>query len=503
MVWGSLALITICYVVIYQCFPIAYDDFSYLNSLFNVGADKDGHHNIWIGIRRMFEYHYYTDNARIGNSIGALLELAPRPITAAVSALCASFSLWLMMVLAGVKIYDFKRFCVLCFLFVFALSWNEYMFCHIFAYNYIVILPVFLYAFYIFIYRDKYNVCKAFILGLILGSWHESFGFSLLGSGIVIMLCCPALRVKWRFWMLISTFIGILWLVFCPGTILRIIGSDGKSQVGLIQLYYQWICFVAISSYLISAFNKKWAKVICLSPLSIASIVSSLGLISVAGFTSYPRSAFPAQALCVCMLVRGLPVWFPKFFSSKSLGKAVAMFCLLFIAMVHLIAVAIESVKMKNYTDEMFHALWYKGRQKVVMAPIRYQWEAPLITMDLPDRNYANQAGANFSNLRYYFKDLDLIVVPLELKDYKKGMGDKLGGNNDAYIWRRHIISSNPSDTLHNWRRYVYKYYSNDSPVSYTPFIGADSCVHYYFHQYRSKLGRYMGDPIALRDADF
>ena len=192
--WSIFAFVCICFTWCFMIFPYAADDWWYLSEILYKGTDLNGHHTMSMGLRESIEWHYLHDTSRIGNTLGAILLLVPKWLPQLVSSCSFCFGLWLMTKLAGIKKGETIKLIWFVFFVVFGVMWQEHMFTVMYAFNYIVVIPLYIGVILIFIRHETFRCLYAGILGLLLGVWHESYGLSFITSGIIVLLLNPSMR---------------------------------------------------------------------------------------------------------------------------------------------------------------------------------------------------------------------------------------------------------------------------------------------------------------------
>ena len=142
--WVVFAAFMACFTFIYIEFPLIHDDWGFPSQLMYIGNDETGHHTLWDGLKGSIQSRYIKDNSRICNTIATILFLFPPIISKIIIIISLCIGLILMLKIIGVKETEPCKLILFCFLILFLVNWQEHMFSIIFAFNYIVVLPIFL-----------------------------------------------------------------------------------------------------------------------------------------------------------------------------------------------------------------------------------------------------------------------------------------------------------------------------------------------------------------------
>lgn len=480
-------------------YPKMFEDWEFYLEFLYKGADSDGHHSLWHGIKEsLFKLDRYS-SIRIGNTIGPLLLLVPRWIPSLVTTIFFAFAYWLMAVLSGVKIGQWVKLSFLTFLLLFAFNWAERMFCQMYAYNYIVTIPIFLYAVKIFIEKKHFGIAEAVIIGLLISLWHESFGVAFLGGSILTLFFMPEYRTKERYVLTAASFAGLLIMLLLPSLWKR------KENVFALVMYkpalvYLWGCVAALS-LLVYCSLKKAKRHIIYNPLTIFTLVSCIGLIPLVFVTTFVRIAIPAMVLSIIFLIKVSGELWPSIYSLKKILPVSFAIVLVLLSGIHILAVGFETKKYKAIVEEaMDVAMDNNNRSDVVFTTIVYPWYNPWIALGRPERDFLTNSSS--SNTLWYIRNVannyNLNFLPKELKEYQKGYGRKIDGHNNFRIWKGHLVSDNISDTEYKWANVYYSNYKDVAPIDNAVFIGKDGKEYVYTVAKRSFISRFKKDPIAV-----
>lgn len=214
------ACLSVLFGIIYYLHPYLHDDIWFMQPLCRDWS------NPLLVLRSFVDTyvdHYLFDNGRLSNVFGMLLLLLPKWVGAFVLAVNTFVVLALGAAVAGI----WRRRPVLCglwaFGFTFALPWFDYMFCVIYAVNYLTTSALYLSAAYIFLHRpSRVGVAGAFALGLLLGLWHEQFACAAVGSMVCVALFRRSYVTRRSAAMALGLILGMSFLLLAPGPYSRV-----------------------------------------------------------------------------------------------------------------------------------------------------------------------------------------------------------------------------------------------------------------------------------------
>lgn len=214
------ACLSVLFGIIYYLHPYLHDDIWFMQPL-----SRDWSNPLLVLRSFVDTYvdHYLFDNGRLSNVFGMLLLSLPKWVGAFVLAVNTFVVLALGAAVAGI----WRRRPVLCglwaFGFTFALPWFDYMFCVIYAVNYLTTSALYLSAAYIFLHRpSRVGIVGAFALGLLLGLWHEQFACAALGSMVCVALFRRSYVTRRSAAMALGLILGMSFLLLAPGPYSRV-----------------------------------------------------------------------------------------------------------------------------------------------------------------------------------------------------------------------------------------------------------------------------------------
>ena len=485
--WSIFILILFLFIFIYFVFPLSHDDWWYLGQSLYWSNDSDGHHNLFDGLKSSFMGHALQDNMRLGNTLGVFSVAIPRFYVSLIASFCISLSFFILTKLSNIQTGDYVKLIFMSFFFVFGNLWEDHLFTNMYIFNYIVILPVFLCTIYLFINKDNVKTWSAILMGFFLGAWHEAYAAAMLCSGIAILFLKPDLREKWKFILLFSVIIGLSWNFIFPGLIKRAGTIAGFDLAGFNYILYDWICIFTIIVIVLSTLLNRSNEVL-LKPLNICALSSTIVLLFIVFWAHNERAVIPAIFLCVPAVTD----LFAKCNWRRNFSVIIAG-ALFLITSIHLISVCYDAVRMNRSVNSLLNGVVNRNIDEfTVYYDVLYPWDYNKISLFRPDMNLlAPYMGGIPYYLSFYINNDSLYYVPEELKDFSpKG--------NDLEIWRGHIVSKDIDDINIENISVDYKYYNERRPVYTAKFRGADGLEYVYILPRRSKIGRFMGDPVKV-----
>ena len=482
--WFFFGLVCACYMFIYTIFPYGLDDWNYIGEINYLGEDENGHHTMWEGIKNTLLKHYETDNARIGNTLGFLFIILPKWLNGSIISICLISYYYLSVKTSQTKPGDIAKLALLTLCIVFGIIWENHMFTHMYAYNYIIISPFFLFSIKHFISQEhRLRLWVSIVLGLLIGSWHESFGITLLAGGGAVLLLKPSLVSKWRVAHLAAAFVGMIWLFTF---------SAPYKRFGLPN-FFHLISYVLISLLILALlifFARRFKRFLSKFPALVIIFVTAIIILTpLAASTRLFRIEMPVMLLFPCLITSFIPNSPAK---RPFYINALSILVLLFIS-IHLVCVCIDTVKLKRSVDELVTKA-FKNRHRT--EPIYYS--AHLSDNYLP-LSFGRPTNDFFEGARY----LDVftnnehftIGVPFELMEYKEGLGRQLKSSPEIYIWNGHFISKSLNDKWRGDLWIEYPLWKEKCAIKASTFKGSDGKDYLYIYPVKSIIAYRLGEP--------
>lgn len=484
--WALIAIVCGSFCYIMAIYPYAMDDleWAFLINIYDPGYI----------IRRLL----FTDNGRICNLIVSLLLTIPKWISSVI--LCIGFCAGFLMM---IKVADIQRqwrnLSILAFFFIIAPMWEDNMFTMVYGFNYILSIPLLFFCIYGYLNPTKIPRFLGFLVSLLIGVWHESYGLTLLCGWFMMWIFNRHSLNRSNRWYIIGVSIGLIWLFTNPGTWVRQ-EHYPPSLSNLKRLVFTWFYFAYLLAWIICLFNKR-TKDIARKPILVFA-AGGFFFIPFVYKTGLERAAFPVMLTCSCATAIMVPLLWKRFFFRKNYIKNIVSALLYIFSVVHLFAIDREA----SIALPMFEDLCYAFKntplgQKHVFAKVRYSWDAPNLTLRRPQWNLFDPTTPNIKNAKTWAgKRWELMAVPEELQNYRHGIGTQLDDNPDLRLWNGHLVSTNLSDTA-VWAastKYKGGWKSELAPAKVIVFPGADSCEYVYIVPKRSVLATYLGEPTEI-----
>lgn len=268
------ACLSVLFGIIYYLHPYLHDDIWFMQPL-----SRDWSNPLLVLRSFVDTYidHYLFDNGRLSNVFGMLLLLLPKWVGAFVLAVNTFVVLALGAAVAGI----WRRRPVLCglwaFGFTFALPWFDYMFCVIYAVNYLTTSALYLSAAYIFLHRpSRVGIVGAFALGLLLGLWHEQFACAALGSMVCVALFRRSYVTRRSAAMALGLILGMSFLLLAPGPYSRVgFFTMFKGFANILSGTAYGLPFYAYLLVCIGLLFTQWRRKLC-SPTIVYLLVTGL-----------------------------------------------------------------------------------------------------------------------------------------------------------------------------------------------------------------------------------
>lgn len=495
--WSLFAIVVGSFCYIMFIYPYAMDDHEFL-----YGIHKRG-------IIRELGFEAITDNSRFGNSLGILFLLWPKWIAETVQAVMLVIGTLIMMKLAAVKTW--RQAALFFFLFVFCPNWNDGMFCQAHAFNYTVAYPFFFGTVYLYFHPGKVPAYIAFIVSFIAGGWNEVFTPTLMCGWAIMWLFDRKSFNRENRIIVIAALLGFIWLLAFPGAWHR--QSLVKAGIhNLKEITFAWSYILYVIVWLCIYINRS------LRHLAVKPFI----LFNLGGFAFLPflyssgmeRSTIPSTLLCaIAFTVLIKDIYKEKKHKSPVFSGIIA--CVLgFTTVIHVFAVDREASNVLPLYQKYIDGINAEPIENMYFfSEIRYPWQASYLTLQRPQKYIMDPAHINMLWPKITKQRWDVYVVPEDLKEYRKGLGTPLKGEDGLRVWKGHIISDNLVDTntFNAFVRYIIPRNSNDttwlSAPEYTriysrPFPGADGNQYVYVYPSRSFITNFFGNPAELKFYD-
>ena len=479
--WAFFTIIIGCYGFIYAVFPFSNDDWWFLSAIQE------------FGLPGAIKFHFNFDNTRIATLFGTILLMEPRWISKTIFIFSFIFAIVIMLKLCNIKSNQWKSLSTLSFFIWIAPMWEDAMFSHFFAFNYIVPLPLLFGMIYLFQHPDKLPLWIGVLFGVLLGTWHESYTIVYVVGCILNLIVNPELRDKKRVILTTSVIIGGLWFTLFPVIYTRVskISFDNLRYKGPFLLY-NWIYLIYLLIWLFCYF--KIDRTISKKPIQLFALSSGI-LVFIAIYTATSRANMPGIFICCCAITVLLKQIFQN--SNINLKLILSLFLGIFTCS-SMISASAETLFIKKMSDTIAERfLKAEPQQKYAFGMIRYPWKASVLALRRPDPFIYLYGHRNWIWL-YNYTNNNIMIVPEELQDYSAGKGVRISDNPDVRLWKGHIVSSNVNDTAYHHCHIDYGQRTEYTEIHRIIFNSNDGKPYVYMLPKRSTISTYLGDPQAI-----
>lgn len=445
-----------------------------------------------LGFKGALELRIATDNCRLSNIVSTIFLLIPFIISKIVAAIAFALGLWLMVKVSGFKTSQWRLMALLAFFAWVCPVWEDSMFSLVYAYNYILPIPLLFGMIYMFMYPQSHKLWVGIIIGVLLGAWHESFGMVFVAGAVFNLIFINKKMPLKQCIYILSVIIGLAWLLYSPGYRFRA-NSSGFSVYSIIQVFYGWIYFLNIGLLLIYLLIKSIKKrTYSINPqLQLFALASGV-LIPIVLVSFHPRAMMPTMIICCCTSTILIGQIFSQL--SSKIKNIVAILLIVF-TFASLTAADIETIKLRPLAKNMERAYRDYPNSTAVFGPVSFPWDASPLTLRRPSIELLIPGGLNTAFLNYYYDNPKLIIVPEELRGYTNDMGEPISQNSECRIWHGHIISPNLNDTLAIRAQVSYGIKDSNQGVEKTVFTNDFGEQYVYIFIHRTTSDTYLGDP--------
>lgn len=477
--WTIIVLMVGCFTFIFAVIPVSNDDWAFKRAI------EDG------GMISHLTIRFYSDNVRLANLLDSMLLLVPKFIPVLICSVAFAIGFWLMTKITGIKNGQWRLMALFSFLLWVAPMWEDAMFCHVFAFNYVFTIPLLFGMMFVFLHPDKFKLWIALVLGVLLGAFHESYSIAFMAGSVLTFVIRSDMRTKKRIWMLFFVFIGFLWFLCTPAIYSRQSFQTFSNSANYPKLMYCWICFLYLVVWILGFIKRRsFVK----SPLHLFAF-GSISLLIISAFAGAARASMPAILLCCCGLTDVVHRFACKY--SLRIKNIVAVVLFLFTAS-SLVAVCVETVKLRRICDKVADIYINSPRgTKTAFSEMSFPWDAPMIALRRPDYQLTPYGQRNWMWLYVYSKN-DIFIIPEELRHFKFEEAVKLDGNNDCVIWNGHILSPNINDTVYTHALVGYNLRNEYTNIKGATFYNDEGHEYVYILPARSAISTYLGAPKSI-----
>lgn len=303
--WIPAAVLSLALAMMYVVWPSAADEVWYMMDLRHYTNLAGG--SVAAGIFDSMVYHSAIDNIRLCNilymSSLALPEWVDWPL------LWGAYFVWIVATarLAGISLCRWPAALV-----VFAaVAWlpvaDPLMVDECYQYNYTMSVAVSLEMAWVFLNPGHRPIWLMALCGLVAGWWHEGFGLPMASATVGMVLFMPGkFRDIRHIAFAVGAVVGVLIIVFTPGTWVRSTAIGGQSLTVAQNLTRHWPALLALASVALTALVPRlrgafaWPLLLFLT----ISIAASLALNVVIRYPRVGYWAIPGATVILLYQIR-------------------------------------------------------------------------------------------------------------------------------------------------------------------------------------------------------
>ena len=477
-----IILASLAFGAVFFAMPRVIDDYWFMNNMQTFGTDADGSFSWFKGVSGTAIYHHLYDNSRLPNLLGGLIAFLPLSVTALISTVCIGLTLWFMQTLSGRN--SLLSLTALVTAYTFIVPWYDSLFERFYTYNYVWAGAIMLVAVYLFLRQKPVGSVWTFLIGLLLGVWHEIFAFPTLAGFIVCLALNRKMIRKDRMWLCAGVFIGCVWLYLSPSSTADtgVFSMFTPRHVTKLMALRTWfpVLFVVCEAICIA-----WPRLreYALRPIPLIALTVSTVCVTIYLFIDGGRVLMPSVLIDAVAFV-GL---FGRYFNAPPVLKKVVCAGLWIFFFLHMGSAF--SVAQTIRDDEQKILALYDGVRNtndgmIYFAPASRNYH-PRLALGKP-LPYLYATNKHAKLVGEYFNGPIIKLMPPSLRCFRKEMGSPLPANPMIYVYQDYAIglpgiTDSRFDGSTDMSGFiVYKNGNEIRQFKGFPFIGADSCTYYY-----------------------
>lgn len=443
--WGAIFVFTLIHIVIYVLMPYTCDDYWYMTPLRDYCMEIDlsfPADDLW----ECWTYHFYNDNIRLANIVFTFFLLIPKIIPSIISGLFVGVMLWLAAKVSGINGRNPLLMVILAFLLSFMLPWYEQMFTLCFAFNYIWASVLALWLVYIFFYKENhFGVVVSFLLGFIMGAWHEGFSVPLLVGFVTYMILRHHLLNRSRIAIMLGLVVGLLWLASAPGLQANVgyntMALHLSTILSKLMLYHTPLVILLLSIF-IAAIKKNSRKLlfdsVFIAYIVICFIGVALNLITNVGV----RTGWMGYLFAI---IATLYLWKNmkelRYGCGKPLLKRGSIIAIVLFLLVHYGVVIYYSIVVKQELEYVL-SQYHKSSDGQVFADVTYDYQVLPLAWKKPYFENFTYNWAMYWKSKYY-NDAQkwMRVIPTCLSNAENLNATKVMGDNPFMIYNGYLFA--------------------------------------------------------------
>ena len=441
--WATVGVLGVYYFIRYMLSPYGMDDGNYYN-VASVPQSFGVRTFDWHRLPLIFDVNWWSP--RLSNMVVPLLMIIPTWVKGLIGAATQIGTLTLGAKIAGLTRRNSSLLCTLmAFLYVVALPWYEPMMVCAFFTNY-GLTTLMLLALILMFVREKPTPWWATgLYTLFFAFWHEGYtAFSLCAFGLVLV----AYRRMWRadrIAIVVALAAALVAFILMHGTQARFAASNyavSRTEVILASLGIE--IFLVLAAYCF--ISKKWRSRV-FTPVLVA-------LIGVA-FAAYcqhwilriaARSLHPGLACATFGIVYIIGRITPPGYFARPRWYATAAAVWIFL-IAHFVAV-IRCDAVLSRESKVIESEFLKHPHDDFFVPLECTRDVPIITLRHSyDSTWKPYSFTRITTACCHFEEDEMAktgfirVVPIELKDYREGMGEPINSNCKVYRYKGRFVA--------------------------------------------------------------
>lgn len=470
----------------FVCMPRYTDDLWYAFELHDY-LEGEQHRFPFTEIANTWKHHFLSDNARLSNIVFVPFLLLPKWVGSLLATLLFGYAVFGMLKLCGVETDSTRNLfpvSVVLFLLAFALPWYDSMGSENLQFNYLISIGLGVAVLNVFFSKKKIFWPTAFLVGLLLGLWHEGFGVPLL-CGICV---CAVVRRKIikasQVALLIGLLAGCVCLMSCPVFFDRAYDKEHIWAAGhlLFIAASHSAVFVLLLSVALAAAMKRLQ--VLNQPVSIVLLVSIFASLAIHVYaTRTPRTGMWAEFASIFMSAYVIMNLMPS--RHKLIFNTTAC-VLLALTAVHQWFMDFHSVRIGRQFNNAVER-YLTSADGTVFVDFTTEYDSPLLAWYSPDYTLFTSAPSRLMTGYYYRPDdcdiCEFKPVPTALEYVSVESGQPVAGNAGIRINGSHLFM--PCDSLNSGEfrasiDFGYKTVS-DCRLIYIPFVSKKDGQRYVY----------------------
>ena len=339
----------------------------------------------WEGIIEIWKDHAAMDNIRLGNMMSPLLLLFPKWFGSGVMVVCFLVSLYMLGRLIHLDLRKSPLVALGIVLVSFWMPWREFMGSLVYQINYLGSTFLSMCLVWIILRRHKgtgiWRCVGVVALGVIVGWWHEGFGFP-LGFGFAVTGFCFRRFRRGNVWGAICGLAaGVLISLSCEGMHGRMKYHGGFPLgwfSGFIVEHVYVPAVIMIAGIMLEVWKRGWKRVES-EPVWVFCVASGLASLALMHYSSgFDRGGWWFRLMTVAILIHSLQHSYPQFWEKYSWrnGLILAPLLLLVYAQLGLGGYYTLLVRKKAYDD---FQVWLREPGKTRFTEVATLRDVPLI----------------------------------------------------------------------------------------------------------------------------